>query len=145
MTWALLWVLFAVAGMTYVLVRMAIDRAAVRRRRRLLALRPPLDDRRFAETFFGDSPERARIAGRLRALLAANLKENLEGLHPEDRLDEDLYAELMINPNLFWDLEAEFGVRTPLNQADRMRAIVKSTRTFRDLVDYVERNGGVTR
>lgn len=145
MTWTLLWVLLAVVAMTYVLVRTAIDHAAARRRRRLLASRPPLDDQRFADTFFGESPERGRLAGRLRALLAANLRESLDGLDPEDRLDEDLHAQLIINPDLFWDLEAEFGVRTPLNQADSMAAIVKSTRTFRDLVEYVEQNGRITR
>src|SRR5687767_11292683 len=145
MTWTLLWVLCAVVGIAYVLLRTAIDRAAARRRRRLLASRPPLDDRRFGEMFFGDSPERAQLAVRLRALLAANLGESLEGLHPEDRLDEDLHAELIINPDLFWDLEDSFGVCTPLNQEDRMAAVVKSIRTFRDLVDYVEQDGRITR
>lgn len=114
-----------------------ISRARAKRRvRRLLAQRPQLDSRAFGETYFGESPERARLAGEVREVLAASNNMNLDGLRPDDRLDDDLHAELE-DPHLFFGLEDAFGIPVPM-RIDEYQRCIESLTTFRDLVDYVQ-------
>jgi acyl carrier protein len=122
--------LFLVAAATY-------DRLRKRRVTRLLASRPPLDSNAFAMKYFADSPAKAEMAAKLRQVLSENLKQRLDGLRPDDRLDEGLYAELLANPHLFWDIERELGVVTPTTDWEAYKRCVDQLRTFRDLVEYV--------
>src|SRR5437899_702382 len=76
-----------------------------------LATRAQRPDEQFGRGFFSD-PKRADVAVRVRRVLSNNLKMPLDGLTPSDRLNDDLNAELPANPHLFWELEAEFGIKT---------------------------------
>jgi acyl carrier protein len=129
--------LFVIAAATY-------DRLRKRRVTRLLASRASLDSTTFATTYFPDSPAKADVAAKLREVLAGNLKQRLDGLHPDDRLDEDLHAELLANPDLFfWDIERELGVVTPTTDWEAYKQCLDQIRTFRDLVEYVASRRGV--
>jgi acyl carrier protein len=126
------------AGMgLFVIAAASHDWLAKRRVRRLLASRASLDSTTFATTYFSDSPAKADVAAKLRDVLSSNLKQPLDGLRPDDRLDEDLHAELLANPHLFWDIEREFGVVTPTTDVEAYKQCLSQIRTFRDLVDYV--------
>lgn len=100
--------------------------------------RAPQDDPAFGHSFAPNNPERAKLAARVRKVLAANLKIPLEHLQPTDRLNEDLDAELVSNPELFWDLETEFEIETDVEDVDAHEQALKPLLTFADLVDYVE-------
>lgn len=63
----------------------------------------------------------------------------LEGLTPSDRLDDDVNAELPANPDLFWELEAEFGIKTDVDDLDSHAKTLERLVTFQDLVVYLER------
>lgn len=84
------------------------------------------------------NPNLADIAVRARRVLAGNLKLPLRGLTPTDRLDADLNAELAANPDLFWELEAEFGIKTDVEDLDSHEKTLERLVTFQDLVEYVE-------
>ena len=108
-----------------------------RRRIKALAARIQHDnDADFGRRFFPD-PKRAEIAARVRRVLSKNLEMSLGGLTPSDRLDDDLNAELACNPHLFWDLDAEFGIKTS-ETLEAFENAVKRVVTFQDLVDFVE-------
>lgn len=62
----------------------------------------------------------------------------MSSLHPDDRLDEDLYAQLLANPDLFLAIEQEFGVKTNVMDWALHEPEVQNLTTFRDLVKYVE-------
>ena len=113
------------------------------KRRRIKALAARLqydDDADFGRRFFPDA-KRAEIAARVRRVLSKNLEMPLGGLTPSDRLDDDLNAELACNPHLFWDLDAEFDIKTS-DTLEAFENAVKRVVTFQDLVDFVE--GGVS-
>jgi len=110
------------------------------RKRRItaaLARRVQRDDSQFLG-FFPD-PKRADIAIRARRVLSNNLKLPLDGLTPGDRLNEDLNAELPANPDFFWELEAEFGIKTNVEELDSHEKNLDRLVTFQDLVEYIER------
>jgi len=111
------------------------------RKRRLvasLAARVQHNDEQFGHGYFRD-PMRADIAVRVRRILSNNLKLPLDGLTPSDRLNDDLHAELPANPNFFWDLEEEFGIKSGLEDLESFEKTLQVLVTFQDLVEYVER------
>src|ERR1051325_619988 len=110
------------------------------RKRRIvasLAARAQHNGVEFGRGFFSH-PKRADIATRAREVLSKNLKMPLEGLTPSDRLNEDLNAELAANPHLFWELEAEFGIKTDVEDLDSHEKTLERLVTFQDLVEYIE-------
>ena len=111
------------------------------RKRRLvasLAARIQHNDEQFGQGYFHD-PKRADIAVRVRRMLSNHLKIPLDGLTPSDRLKEDLNFEIPANPNLFWDLEEEFGIKSGLEDLESFEKTLQGLVTFQDLVEYVER------
>jgi len=100
-----------------------------------LAGRGENDDDQFRK-FFSES-HRADIAVRIRKVLSNNLKLPLHGLTPRDRLNDDLNAELPANPHLFWELEAEFGIKTGVDDLDTFEKTLERIVTFQDLVEFV--------
>jgi len=107
---------------TYVVTMMLRD---WRRKRRIIAsfaARLQHDDEQFGRAYFNDA-KRADIAVRARRVLSKNLEMPLNGLTPSDRLNEDLNAEVVLNPDLFWELETEFGIITG---ADDVQAFEKT-------------------
>jgi acyl carrier protein len=127
----------AFGGVAAFIVTMMI-RDSVRKRqiKRALTNRNQNDDGQFRK-FFPD-PKRADIAVRTRRVLANNLKLPLSGLTPSDQLEADLNAQLPANPDLFWDLEEEFGMKTDVEDLDRHEKAQARLVTFQDLVEYVE-------
>jgi acyl carrier protein len=110
------------------------------RRKKLLRNRPQLSALDFCVKFYQDY-EQAVIAARVREVLTKNLETSLDGLLPTDRLDEDLMVELPVNPDLFWDLEAEFGIKTDIDLEDnceQLQQALEKLVTVYDLVCYVE-------
>ena len=94
------------------------------------------DDDEFARAYFPD-PKQADIAIRARRVIAKNLKMPLQGLRPTDRLNDDLDAELEINPHLFWDLEEEFGIKTGVEELETFEKTLQGLVTFEDLVKFL--------
>jgi hypothetical protein len=122
---------------TYVVTMTLRDWRRKRRAIASLAVRLQHDDEQFGRAYFGDA-KRADIAVRARRVLSKNLKMPLNGLTPSDRLNEDLNAELVLDPDLFWELEAEFGIKTGID--DDMEAFEKTLErlvTFQDLVEFL--------
>jgi acyl carrier protein len=113
------------------------DRIKKRRIAGFLAPRPTLSDDQFAHAFFAQDPEHGAIASRVRRVLATNLSQELERLNPEDRLNEDLDAELESNPDLFWELEQEFGIKTDVDDLESHAKTLERLVTFGDLVNYI--------
>jgi acyl carrier protein len=122
---------------TFIVTIMLRDWFRKRRLVQKLRHRTPSDDDQFRK-FFAD-PKRAELAIRVRRVLAANLDLPLDGLTPGDRLDEDLNAELPTNPDLFWELETELGIKTDVEDLDSHEKTLERLATFADLVDYIER------
>jgi acyl carrier protein len=122
---------------TFIVTMMFRDWLRKRRITTTLARRVPQDAEHFGREFFPD-PKRAEIAARVRRVLSNNLKMPLEGLAPSDRLNDDLNAELPANPHLFWELEAEFGIKTDVEDLDSHEKTLERLITFQDLVEYVE-------
>jgi acyl carrier protein len=110
------------------------------RKRRIVATlsrRTQRDDERFSREFYPD-PKRSKIAIRVRRVLARNLEMRLTGLMPQDHLENDLDAELPANPHLFWELEAEFGITTDVEDMEAHEKSLVQLVTFQNLVEYVE-------
>jgi acyl carrier protein len=122
---------------TFIITMMLRDWLRKRRIIRALARQIPRNDAEFAREFFPD-PNRADIAVRVRRVLADNLEMSLLGLTPQTRLDDDLHAELAANPDLFWELEAEFQIKTDVDERDDFEKVLARLATFQDLVAYVE-------
>lgn len=112
---------------------------AFRKHRAVTALddRHKLDAATFGETYFADSPERANLAARVRDALSGYLKLNLDGLRPDDDLDQILDAQTD-DPSLVWHLEETFNLGHTFNDAETFDRIHKSLRTFRGLLEFVE-------
>jgi len=87
--------------------------------------------------FFPD-PKRADVAIRVRRVLAANLKLPSDRFIPSDRLNDDFNSELPANPDLFWELEVEFGIKTDVDDLDSYQKTLERIVTFGDLVEYIE-------
>jgi len=110
------------------------------RRKALLKGRPQVSSRNFGAKFYRDHKQ-AEIAARVRDMLAKNLEISLDGLRPPDRLKEDLLFDWWANPDFFWDLEKEFGIKTEIDELetdDQFRQFFNQVGTFHDLVCYVE-------
>ena len=104
-----------------------------RKRRRLLAGRPQLKPHEFAEAYFTESRRRSEIAIRARDVLESELRCDLSGLRPEDRIAEDLYVDDwdgMDLAELIIELENAFAVQFPEDS--------QFPETFGDLVDRLE-------
>lgn len=132
----LLFFIFFGVVMAFVISMWVRDRLKKRRTVASLEARTQHNDDQFAR-FYPD-PKRANIAIRARRVLANNLKMRLDGLTPSDRLEDDLNAELPINPHLFWELEAEFGIQTDVEDLDAHGKTLERLVTFQDLIDYIE-------
>lgn len=129
-------IVFSVVA-TFIVTMLSRDWLRKRSISREFARRIQRDDEQFGE-FFPD-PKRAGIAIRTRRVLSNNLKMPFDGLAPSDRLNDDLNAELPGNLALFWDLEAEFGIKTGVEDLDTHEKTLERLVTFQDLVDFVER------
>lgn len=121
---------------TFIITMMLRDWFRKRQIARTLARRDPHDDDQFRKIY--PDLRRADIAVRTRRVLANNLELPLNGLAPGDRLDDDLNAELAANPHLFWELEAEFGILTDVEDLEAHERTLERLVTFHDLVQYVE-------
>lgn len=118
-------------AIVFALIGSARNRLTAKR----LSERQQFDDDRFAQ-LFGD-PARGDTAVRARAVLAKNLEMNLDGLRPQDRLDDDLRAEVSANPHLFWSLQEEFAIDCEVENLEVFEATTAKLVTFTDLVEYV--------
>jgi acyl carrier protein len=124
------------AVVTFVVTMTLRDWLRKRRTIRMLKSRELYDDNQFCRLFAGlHQPD---IAVRARRVLANNLNMPLDGLAPSDRLNDDLNAELPANPDLFWELEAEFDIKTDVEDLDSHEKTLERLVTFQDLVEYVE-------
>ena len=101
--------------------------------------RQQFTDEEFGKTFFSGSERSADVAVRVREILSENLEMPLDGIRPEDKLDEDLNAQLEANPHLFWSLEEEYGFDAKVEDLEEFEKTVAGIVTFSDLVKYVER------
>ncbi|HEX5218547.1 MAG TPA: hypothetical protein VFZ59_03180 [Verrucomicrobiae bacterium] len=120
---------------TFIVTMMFRDWFRRRRLARKLTDRAPYDDE--FHRFFPD-PKRADVAVRVRRVLAANLQLPSDRFIPSDRLNDDFNAELAANPDLFWELEAEFGIKTDVDDLDSHEKTLERIVTFGDLVEYIE-------
>lgn len=125
------------AVVTYMVTMALRDWLRKRRIVASLAARVQRNDEQFGQNYFPE-PKRAEVAARVRRILAKNLKMSLDGLASSDRLNEDLNAELPLNPHLFWDLETEFGIKSGLENMEYFEKTLRRLVTFQDLVAYVE-------
>ena len=100
-----------------------------------LQFRQTFTDEEFGATFF--SGNRADTAVRVRRVLAKNLDTNLDGVRPEDRLDDDLDASIGSNVYLFFDLETEFDIDTGVHDLETFEKNAAGLTTFANLVDFV--------
>ena len=101
--------------------------------------RQQFSDEEFGKTFFSGSERSADVAVRVREILSENLEMPLDGIRPEDKLDDDLNAQLEVNPHLFWSLEEEYGFDAKVEDLEEFQKTVAGITTFSDLVNYVER------
>src|SRR5688572_25153022 len=122
---------------TFIVTMLLRDRLRKRRTVKSLAARSQNTDEQFARAYFPD-PKQADIAVRARRVLAENLKMPVEGLRPTDRLNDDLGAELEINPDLFWELEAEFAIKIDVENFETFEKTLQRLVTFEDLVKFLE-------
>ena len=127
---------FVLVGV-FIIAKMIEDWFRKRQITRTLASRGQNGDDQFRKLF--SEGHSADIAVRVRKVLSDNLKMPLHGLTPSDRLNEELNAELPANPHLFWELEAEFGIRTDVEDLESHERTLGQLITFQDLVEYVER------
>lgn len=100
--------------------------------------RQQFSDEEFGKTFFPGSKRSADVAVRVREILSENLEMPLDGIRPEDRLDEELNVQLEANPHLFWSLEEEYGFDAMVEDLEEFQKTVAGIVTFSDLVNYVE-------
>jgi acyl carrier protein len=95
-------------------------------------------DEDFGKAFFaGDARESAAI--RTRRVLAENLETDLGGIRPDDRLDDDLNAQISANVDLFWQLEKEFRIDCQVEDLEVFEKTTSQLVTFSDLVSYVQK------
>lgn len=127
-----------VAVLVVLLTPLLVLLADVRRKRsaasRLLASRPQLDSRVFAERYFGENGPRMQLASTLRDELAKHLPFPIDGLWPEDRLFDDLWMHQWdhLAPGEFLrEVEDLYSIQLP-------DAILGPGTSFRDLVERVE-------
>lgn len=114
------------------------DRRGKRHLIKTLEARPIENDQAFARHWLGESDELAGVAVRLRKLLAQDLDLPGDRLKPDDRLDEELDAELIARPEVFEHIEDEFGIATNvMDYGEHIKDLERLT-TFRDLVRYVD-------
>ena len=99
--------------------------------------RPQIDSVTFGTRYFAHNPYRAGLAARLRDSLATYLKLPLEGLLPDDDLNEVCDARTD-DPSLVWYLEEEFQLGETFSDADEFESLEQKIRTFRGLVSFVE-------
>jgi hypothetical protein len=108
-----------------------------RQARSILRNRPQLDSVSFGVAFFNDTVDRASLAARLRDSLAEFVKLPLEGLRPDDNIDDVLYTDTT-DPSLIWHLEDEFQLGQSFADAETFNSTRQSLHTFRDLLAFLE-------
>lgn len=109
------------------------DESEKQRALRYMADRQPLADAEFGREFF--PPEQAAVASKLRSIMSRHISVDLSGLHPDDRIVEDIRMDAldsMSTVEFILDVEKEFGISIPDAAAEKMR-------TLRDAIDYVSR------
>ena len=118
----------------------AIDTWLRRRRTgQLLAVREHLSSATFGQRYFRNSEGEAHLAAGIRDVLAQHLTRELDGLHPDDLLWEDLHIDLAADPFFFWLLEEKLGINLIGEDAEKFFEVQKTVKTFRDLVGAVRR------
>ena len=98
---------------------------------RYMSGRDPLTPEQFGRKFF--PPEKARVAARIRELLARHVPIDLARLHPDDHLLNDLHLQVLNSMSLFqfrMDLEEEYCIFFEEEEE-------YSCHSFRDIVEYV--------
>ena len=131
-----LWLLVPTAAILMVLH--AID--SWRRRRRaseLLAGRESLSSATFGQRYFRNGEEEAHLAAWTRDALAQHLARELDGMHPDDLLWDDLHIDLEGDADLFWLLEERLEIHLIGEDAEGLLEVQRSIKTFRDLVEAV--------
>lgn len=133
-------ILFILFGLVMAFIITMLLRDWLRKKRVVtsLANRPQHNDEQFARAYSRD-PKRADIAVRARRVLSKNLEMDLSGLTPSDRLNDDLNAELSMNPDLFWELEAEFRIKIGVDDFETFEQTMERLVTFQDLVEFLQR------
>ena len=132
-----LWLLVPTAAM--LLVLHALDTWRRRRRaRRVLAGRERLPSTTFGQQHFRHSDDSAHLAAIIRDALAQHLARDLDGIHPDDLLWEDLHIDLEADPHFFWLLEERLDLSLIGEDAHRFLDVQRSVKTFRDLVEVVQ-------
>lgn len=99
--------------------------------------RQQFDDSEFEKTFFPAEPD-GDTAVRVRRVLAENLDMDLGGLRPDDKLDDDLKADLSTNVDLFFELEREFQIDCRVHDLAVFERTTTELITFADLVRFVQ-------
>ena len=90
-----------------------------------------LDANQFAEMYF--PPEHTEIAMRLRNILARHIPLNISGLHPDDKLVDDIRMDALDSlstEEFLINVEKEFGITIPNSEAAKMVS-------FKDVFDYL--------
>lgn len=95
-------------------------------------------DEDFGKTFFA-AGGRESTAIRVRRVLAENLAMDLEGVRPDDRLDDDLDAQISANVDLFWQFEKEFQIDCQVDDLEVFEKTTSQLVTFSDLVAYIQK------
>lgn len=108
-----------------------------RKAKSILCKRPQLHSEEFGRYYFSETPERAMLAAKIRDSLALYLKLPLEGLLPDDNLNEVCDAQTD-DPSMLWHLEEEFGLKPLDDFGDVFDSLEKELRTFRGVLEYVE-------
>ena len=110
------------------------DRRNRRKAERLLKARAPLDPVAFGRQHFGETEVRAALAAQVRQTLARHVPFSLDGLAPDDALNQDLrmdQIDSMSNAEFVIDLEKTLGIT--VEDSDMLRIS-----TFRQLLNYLE-------
>ena len=102
-----------------------------------LRTRTQLDSNAFAAKYFAGKKQREQLAARIRDSLAAYLKLNLDGLLPDDDLNEVCDAQTD-DPSLLLHFEDEFQLGQTFETAEEFEMVQSKTRTFRELLKYLE-------
>ncbi len=116
--------------------------------RGILIGRPQLDSVTFGATYFGDTPDRAKLAAQVRDLLSKYLRFPLDGLLPDDNLSDVCHAQPVIplliwkfktvNLQLIFQLEETLQLGLTFDDLKKLELSITAIKTFRDLLAFVE-------
>ena len=117
----------------YLLGNVTYDYRCHCRAKTLLRSRRQLDAATFGTTFF---PNHVFLAAKLRNCLADYLNLNLDGLLPDDDLNQICNAQTD-DPSLLFHLEDQLGLAKTFETAEDFQTIEPSLRTFRGILCFV--------